>query len=75
MENVLRKIIVADKTAQETVEKSEEQRRSVEERIAEAKEQFEIRYSEETEAKIDEMKREKQKILIYKCCFKMYKNK
>ncbi|MBR2316051.1 MAG: hypothetical protein IKA56_05340 [Clostridia bacterium] len=63
MENMLKKIIVADKTAQETVEKSEEQRRNVEEKILQAKEQFEIRYSEETEAKLDELRKEKQKIL------------
>ncbi len=63
MENMLKKIILADKTAQETVEKSEEQRRNVEEKIAEAKEKFEKKYDDETQIKIYELKEEKQKKL------------
>lgn len=63
MENMLKKIILADKTAQERVEKSEEQRRNVEESIAQAKERFEIRYSEETGERLDELRKEKQRLL------------
>lgn len=63
MEKMLKKIILADRKAQETVDKAEEQRRNTEERILQAKEQLEKKFQDEALKETENFRAEKEKML------------
>lgn len=63
MENMLKRIIEADKKAQETVAEAEKRLNGTEEKIAEAREEFSKRLAEEVITKVNEIELEKQRQL------------